>query len=84
MQELSVNSLLNILLLSSHPMKRNSQNRNKEFDDVSTSVKLTGVHVLIETANQILEYISHINCTDLFGGEITSCITEICDDLIQS
>ena len=49
----SVNSLLNILLLSSHPMKRNSQNRNKDcFQDCLVGKIIIDIKIAEEKENE--------------------------------
>lgn len=46
--------------------------RNKQgyaqLDNITTGVKLTGIHVLEESADQILENIAHLNAVKAFNG----------------
>lgn len=46
--------------------------RNKQgyaqLDNITTSVKLTGIHVLEESTDQILENITHLNAVKVFNG----------------
>ena len=46
--------------------------RNKQgyaqLDNITTSVKLTGIHVLEESTDKILENITHLNAVKVFNG----------------
>ena len=44
--------------------------RDKQLDDITTGIKLTGVYVLIETTNQILEYVPHLDTIERLDRQI--------------
>ena len=39
-----------------------------QLDNITTRIKLTGIHVLEESADQILENIPHLNAVKAFNG----------------